>query len=94
MISAIGIRNLVENKVDLTKSRNTIVAAVILVLALGLTAGITFTIGSVTVTLSALAVAAIAGILLNAIFPGKDYVFDAVEYTNSKTPKDKKEENK
>ncbi|MBQ2828155.1 MAG: uracil-xanthine permease [Clostridia bacterium] len=87
MISAIGIRNLVENKVDLTKSRNTIIAAVILVLALGLTAGITFTIGSVTVTLSALAVAALAGILLNAIFPGKDYDFDAGEYTNSKNPK-------
>lgn len=87
MISAIGIRNLVENKVDLTKSRNTIIAAVILVLALGLTAGVTFTVGSVTVTLSALAVAAIAGIILNAVFPGKDYVFDAGEYTNSKEPK-------
>ncbi len=87
MISAIGIRNLVENKVDLTKSRNTIIAAVILVLALGLTAGITFTVGSVTVTLSALAVAALAGIILNAIFPGKDYHFDAGEYTNSKNPK-------
>ncbi len=92
MISAIGIRNLVENKVDLTKSRNTIIAAVILVLALGLTAGITFTVGSVTVTLSALAVAAIAGIVLNAVFPGKDYVFDAGEYTNSKNTKEKKEE--
>ncbi len=94
MISAIGIRNLVENRVDLTKSRNTIIAAVILVLALGLTAGITFTVGSVTVTLSALAVAAVAGILLNAIFPGKDYVFEAGEYTNSKKSKEKKAENK
>ncbi len=92
MISAIGIRNLVENKVDLTKSRNTIIAAVILVLALGLTAGITFTVGSVTVTLSALAVAALAGILLNAIFPGKDYVFEADEYSNAKNTKNKQEE--
>ncbi len=85
MISAIGIRNLVENKVDLTKSRNTIIAAVILVLALGLTAGITFTVGSVSINLSALAVAAIAGILLNAVFPGKDYVFVAGEYDNAKS---------
>ncbi|MBE6033035.1 MAG: uracil-xanthine permease, partial [Clostridiales bacterium] len=59
MISAIGIRNVVEAKVDFTKSRNLIVAAVILVCGLGLTDGVTFTVGSATVTLSSLAVAAI-----------------------------------
>ena len=75
MISSIGIRNVVESKVDFTKSRNLIVAAVILVCALGLGAGITFIIGEVSITLTALAVAAIAGIVLNAILPGKDYVF-------------------
>lgn len=75
MISSIGIRNVVESKVDFTKSRNLIVAAVILVCALGLGAGLTFTIGSVSITLTALAVAAIAGIVLNAILPGKDYTF-------------------
>lgn len=73
MISAIGVRNVVEAKVDFSKARNTIVAAVILVLALGLKNGITFTIGSATITLTALAVASIAGILLNVIFPEKDF---------------------
>lgn len=74
MISAIGVRNMVENQVDFSKPRNTIVAAVILVCALGLGAGITFVIGQFTITLSALAVAAIAGIVLNAVFPGKTEV--------------------
>ncbi len=77
MISAIGVRNVVENKVDFTKSRNLIVAAVILVSALGLGTAATFTIGSVTISLSALAVASILGIVLNAILPGKDYEFNA-----------------
>ena len=75
MISAIGVRNVVESRVDFTKSRNLIVAAIILVTALGLSAGATFSIGSVTITLSALACASLAGIILNAILPGKDYEF-------------------
>ena len=76
MISAIGVRNVVENKVDFTKSRNLIVAAVILVCALGLGANtVSFAIGSANITLSPLAVASIAGIILNAIFPEKDYKF-------------------
>lgn len=75
MISAIGVRNIVENKVDFTKSRNLIIAAVILVSALGLGSAATFAIGSVTISLSALAVASILGIILNAILPGKDYEF-------------------
>ena len=74
MISAIGVRNVVENKVDFTKSRNLIVAAIILVCALGL-GSVSFAIGSVTITLSGLAVASIAGIVLNAIFPEKDFKF-------------------
>ncbi len=87
MISAIGVRNVVENKVDFSKSRNLIVAAVILVAALGLGSGISFAIGSVSITLSALAVASIAGILLNAILPGKDYVFKADNFDASKDNK-------
>ena len=75
MISAIGIRNIVENKVDFTNSRNLIIAAAILVCGLGLGGGVTFTIGSVTITLTALAIASIVGIVLNAILPGKDYEF-------------------
>lgn len=79
MISAIGVRNVVESQVDFTKSRNLIIAAVILVSALGLGSAATFSIGSVTISLSALAVASIAGIALNAILPGKDYSFSEEE---------------
>ncbi len=79
MISAVGVRNIVENKVDFTKSRNLIIAAIILVSALGLGSAATFTIGSVTISLSALAVASILGIVLNIVLPGNDYVFDKEE---------------
>ncbi len=79
MISAVGIRNVVENKVDFTKSRNLIIAAVILVCGLGFTQGITFTVADTPITLTGLAIAAIAGIILNAILPGKDYDFDSKE---------------
>ena len=75
MISAIGVRNVVENRVDFTNSRNLIIAAVILVCGLGFTSGLTFTIGGASVTLTSLAIAAIAGIALNAVLPGKDYEF-------------------
>ena len=75
MISAIGVRNVVENKVDFTKSRNLIVAAVILVSGLGFSNGITFNIGETSVTLTSLAIAALLGIALNAILPGNDYNF-------------------
>ena len=79
MISAVGVRNIVENRVDLTKSRNLIIAAVIFVCGLGFTSigGLSFTIGSATVTLSGLAIAALAGVILNAILPGNDYEFGA-----------------
>lgn len=75
MISAIGVRNVVENKVDLTKSRNLIIAGVIFVCGLGFGNGLTFHIGGASVTLTALAIAAIAGIILNIILPGNDYEF-------------------
>jgi len=74
MISAIGVRNVVENQVDFTKSRNLIIAAIILVSALGL-GSVSFGIGGLTITLSALACASIAGIVLNAVLPGNDYEF-------------------
>ena len=81
MISSVGVRNVVENQVDFTKSRNVLIAAMILVLAIGLkygtgdVQGIAISIGSFGVTLSGLAVAAIVGIVMNAILPGKDYTF-------------------
>lgn len=76
MISAIGVRNIVDNQVDLSKSRNLIIAAVIFVCGLGFKEGLTFSIGQTSITLTALAIAAIAGIVLNAILPGNKYTFD------------------
>ena len=78
MISAVGVRNVVENHVDFTNTRNVIIAALILVLAIGVsyTGNIMIPIGNITLTLTGLAVAALTGILLNAILPGKDYEFD------------------
>ncbi len=76
MISAVGVRNVVENQVDFTSSRNVIIAAIILVLGIGINYGIPG--GSVDVgftKLSAIAVASLTGIILNAILPGKDYEF-------------------
>lgn len=77
MISAIGIRNVVENRVDFTRSRNTIIAALILVCALGFNSlgGITFTLLGADITLSGLAIASIVGIAANAILPGNEYEF-------------------
>ncbi|MBR3824184.1 MAG: uracil-xanthine permease [Lachnospiraceae bacterium] len=75
MISAIGVRNVVENKVDFTKSRNLIIAAVILVSGLGFSGGLTFNVFGTSITLTGLAIAALAGIILNAILPGNDYEF-------------------
>lgn len=80
MISAVGVRNIVETQVDFTKSRNVIIAALILVLSIGInysSAGaIAFHIGELNISLSGLAVGALTGIILNAVLPGKDYVFD------------------
>ncbi len=79
MISAVGVRNLVESQVDLGKSRNMLIAALILVLTLGISfssaGAIKFSIGSLNISLSGLAVGALMGIVLNAILPGKDFTF-------------------
>ncbi len=75
MIIAVGVRNLVENNRRLTKSRNVLITALILVLAIGVTYSGTGAVKIGTVSFSGLATAAIVGIALNAILPGKDYEF-------------------
>ncbi|NCC69857.1 MAG: uracil-xanthine permease, partial [Clostridia bacterium] len=78
MISAVGVRNIVENKVNFTNSRNVIIAALILVLSIGIAYGpgsISFPVGNITISLSGLACGALVGIILNAVLPGKDYEF-------------------
>ena len=80
MISAVGVRNLVENHVDFQKSRNVLVAAIVLVLSIGIAysaaGAITFEVSGIVISLSGLAIGSLAGIMLNAILPGKDYEFD------------------
>ena len=99
MISAVGVRNVVENQVDFTKSRNVLIAAMIMGLAVGVTyaGSIIIPLGAVTISLSGLAVAAIAGIVMNAVLPGKDYEFgvneagdNAVNFGTSTYKDDKK----
>ena len=89
MISAVGVRNIVENQVDFSKSRNVIIAALIIALSLGIhfssamgcdtvasaNGALSFAIGSVKVSLSGLAVGSFVGIILNAVLPGNDYEF-------------------
>ena len=87
MISAVGVRNIVETKVDFTASRNVIIAALILVLSIGINysaaGAVAFSIGSATISLSGLAVGSLTGIILNAILPGKDYKFDEEKPDNT-----------
>lgn len=112
MISAIGVRNVVEAKVDFSKARNTIVAAVILVISLGMkswnvhvdtstfeitkaiadlgiasTDGIVFTIGKASINITSLALASIVGIIINLIFPGKDFNPETAFQSNEKEEK-------
>ena len=73
MIASVGVRNIVENQVDFTVSRNVIISALILVLAIGIQYGTENSAISIGFTnLSGLAVAAIVGVLLNILLPGFD----------------------
>ena len=83
MISGVGVRNLIENQVDFEKSRNVIIAAIILGMAIGIaysSAGaVVIPVGETSISLTGLAVGALVGILLNAWLPGMD------EYVVEKT---------
>ncbi|MBP3412870.1 MAG: uracil-xanthine permease [Oscillospiraceae bacterium] len=68
MIASVGLRMLVENQVDFTKSYNLVIAAVMLVIGLGLPNGISF--GNFNV--SGTAIAAVLGVLLAKILPKND----------------------
>ena len=65
-IATVGIQSLVRNKVDFSKTRNIIIASIMLTTGVGgaeLTAG--------TFSLSGIGLAAIVGIILNLILPSK-----------------------
>ena len=70
MIATIGIRTLVESQTDLKISRNLVIVATIIVLGLG---GATLQLGRVE--FSSLALAALAGVILNLILPGGEEEF-------------------
>ena len=71
MISAVGVRNLVETSVDFSSSRNVFVAALILVISIGVQYSEQGGVSIGPITISGLALAAIVGIFLNAILPEK-----------------------
>ena len=79
MISAVGVRNVVENKVDFSKTRNVIIAAMILVLSIGIkysaAGAIVIPCGDLNISLTGLAVGSLVGIIMNAILPDKDFEF-------------------
>lgn len=90
MISSVGVRNLVESHVDLSSSRNVFVAALILVLAIGVKYGANDSVAIGSIHLSGLAIAALVGIVLNAILPEK--LGMKVKSFNGKEKHDIKEE--
>ncbi len=72
MIASVGLRTLVEGRVDFTRSRNMIVAALILVFGLGvsgLSSPLSITFGDTTIEISGLALAAVVGVAANLILP-------------------------
>lgn len=81
MISAVGIRNMVEAHIDFVQMRNVIIAALILVIAIGVKYGANDSVAIGSIHFSGLALAAIVGILLNAILPNRLDI-DIEQYTN------------
>ncbi|MBR2593842.1 MAG: uracil permease [Firmicutes bacterium] len=66
MIASVGLRTLVDSKVDFTKNRNLSIAAVMLVLSLG-----GAVIGGPDFSLTGISLGIISGIILNSVLPGK-----------------------
>lgn len=78
MIASVGIRTMIDAKLDFTKTRNLIIVALILVFGIGITistyaggsvAGISVNIFGHTMNFSALFIATLVGVLANAIIP-------------------------
>lgn len=69
VIAAAGIRALIEGKVDLGDRRNLLIVSTILVLGIG---GATLHFGEGGFEVSSMALAAVIGVLLNAILPRRD----------------------
>ena len=76
MISASGLRTLVENRVDLTKTKNLIIVSFTLACGLGFSAIGGIHIGNIEI--SALCIATLVAVLLNFIIPGEKEEKDAI----------------
>lgn len=63
-IAAVGIQNLINNKVDLNQTRNIIIASVVLTLGIG---GAVIPMGSFS--LSGIGLSAVVGVILNLVIP-------------------------
>lgn len=71
IIAASGLRMLIDARIDLDNKRNLVIASVILVIGIG-KAHLDFTIGNIPFNLEGMALAAVAGIILNLILPKKE----------------------
>lgn len=69
MISSVGVRNLIEERVDFTLARNVFIATMIFALSVGIKYGAGDDIAIGPLHFSGLALAAFVGIALNAILP-------------------------
>ena len=72
IIASSGLRMLIDNNIDLGKKRNLIISSVILVIGVG---GAFIQINE-NVQIAGMALAAIIGVILNLILPGRDKVQD------------------
>ena len=73
LISAVGLRTLVENQVNFSSMRNIIIAAIVLVSGIAFNyTRISIPVGTITLEFGGLACAAIFGIVLNIFLPELD----------------------
>lgn len=73
IIAASGLRILIDAQIDLDNKRNLVIASVILVIGIG-KAHLDFMIGDIPFNLEGMALAALAGIVLNAVLPKEEAV--------------------
>lgn len=71
IIAASGLRMLIDARIDFDNKRNLVIASVILVIGIG-KAHLDFTIGNIPFNLEGMALAAVAGIILNLILPKRE----------------------
>ena len=71
IIASSGLRMLIDNQINFAENRNLIISSVILVIGIG-GAMVQFSIGEVNVEIAGMALAAIVGVILNLVLPGRE----------------------